>query len=441
MSSKNFFCSNVSDVHVNVFDVPAVGVAEGSGDVAKVQECTGTIETEFEMLMEPGGKPKGLASKSMATTDNVVQKCTNRLIEAAEATPTEGDCNSDSERKLDKQRKQKRKRLYKRQKLAQAKSMSEDGEDPSIINLTERIAAITSAESTPEEAGPAKRVKHAGTGSVKGGGKEAKCGSADGQPGHQEVSQSQPRVLTATEQSDPGKEKRKLNRTSGKKATKAGKKQPYARGEQANAGKDFKTFAQAAASDLRMGVVDMGREGGLAANHLDIFKNALLVALDSLPQDAGDIGVRDVSLEEGFIALKCANQESRDWLCEAVGKMTSLWEGINLKVDRLHVLKDVERVMIFVPGATQSKEIILGRLCRQNSCVKDTSKWRVSRTERYGDAATGGTQLTIWCPKEDAEAVKRAGGKLNCGLDLAFVKFRKVTEMTQLGAAPGRATK
>lgn len=73
--------------------------------------------------------------------------------------------------------------------------------------------------------------------------------------------------------------------------------------------------------------------------------------------------------------------------------------------------------------------------------MTDISKWRVSLTERYGDAATGGTKLTIWCPREEARRVRQVGGKLNCGLDVALVKFQGSSGKTQLGKPPGMAAK
>jgi Domain of unknown function (DUF4780) len=131
----------------------------------------------------------------------------------------------------------------------------------------------------------------------------------------------------------------------------------------------------------------------------------------------------DVKLEDGIITVKCVNQKSKEWLCGIVRKMTNLWEGINLRIDILTSVRNVTKMTIRVPGPTQvNSEVILGRLRRQNACVKDTSKWRVTRTSRYDDGKEGGYILTVFCPKEAAEEIRSAGGKLNCGLDFAYAR-------------------
>ena len=181
-----------------------------------------------------------------------------------------------------------------------------------------------------------------------------------------------------------------------------------------------KTFSEVLGNSLHMGIIC---EGGLDESKLAIVRSAFLNALDSLPEDAGDIGIIDVKLEDGIITVKCVNQESKDWLCGIVGKMTDLWEGIQLRIDSLTSIRNFKRMILRIPGTPVNSGVILARLRRQNACVGDTSKWRVTRTGKYEDGREGGCILTVFCPAEEAEKIKRAGGKLNCGLDFAYARF------------------
>lgn len=187
-----------------------------------------------------------------------------------------------------------------------------------------------------------------------------------------------------------------------------------------------KTYAQVAEVDLVMGVIDLSCEGGLKEAHLSTFKASLLNALDSLEDDVNDIGfVGSAKVERGFISLRCKNQQSKEWLRKAVEHLPGLWEGAKLKCEKLLDLSENRRMVIVAHGTTESSDVILRRLQRQNNCVKDTSNWSVIRTEKFGEAEKVGVVLTVLCPKNDAEAIKIAGGKLNCGLEQAVVKFQR----------------
>lgn len=76
------------------------GVSAGFEEVMQVQACIGTTTLKPEV-------------ESKATTDNAVQQCTKRLVDAVEAI--EGDSDSESKRRLHKQLKQQRKRERRRQ--------------------------------------------------------------------------------------------------------------------------------------------------------------------------------------------------------------------------------------------------------------------------------------------------------------------------------------
>ncbi|XP_037941145.1 uncharacterized threonine-rich GPI-anchored glycoprotein PJ4664.02-like [Teleopsis dalmanni] len=185
-----------------------------------------------------------------------------------------------------------------------------------------------------------------------------------------------------------------------------------------------RSYAQVAGMDLNMGVIDSRVEGPLGEKHLVAFKASLLNAVDSLDNEIGDIGfIGNARLKNGYITIKCKNQQSKAWLISTVTKLEGLWPEAKLTADTLTSLLNEKRILIFVYDSTVGKESILSRLQKQNSCIKDTSKWRIINSSKFGDASNAGVMLTVWCPKEDAEAIKTAGAMLNCGLDQAEVKF------------------
>lgn len=441
----------------------------------KIEEGVSPSEG-VEKVVEVG--PVGLADVAEVPTQEVALRPYDGMVEVAkgipveivvaEAKPEEGK-GSDSELKLRKQLKRKRKRERKKQKLALARAARKDEEDREVSCLTDRLEASIVLDSTLEEEGSAKRFRGETQGiAIAGPSSEGVVSQTeggrdeDGQTASQEVVGTVPKDSSSKEVDtrpsegkrkrnrakvsklsrekadlirknlplgqgeipNPGKVRQQLNRAKGGKSTVVQKAGEH-RGEgKAKAGGGVKPYSWAAANDLRMGVMDVSREGYLESEHLRAFRVALLSAVDSLPADAGDIGVNSVALEDGLITMRCVNQKSKAWLCETVKKMTNLWEGVNLRVDRVDVIKDIRRLMIFVPGEPVDKDIVLKRLRIQNSCVRDTSKWRVSRVQRYGDEASGGNILTVWCPAEDERAIKEAGSRLNCGIELAFVKFQ-----------------
>ena len=62
----------------------------------------------------------------------------------------------------------------------------------------------------------------------------------------------------------------------------------------------------------------------------------------------------------------------------------------------------------------------LARLQRQNSCVKDVSKWHLY-SARPLKSEQSGTLLTLGIPKENIDALREAKGVLFCGLGRAKV--------------------
>lgn len=294
--------------------------------------------------------------------------------------------------------------MSKHEKLRQKRRRRKDKQ--AVVKMTNQINSLLSEETTPEVERPEKRFKGANPKM------SDQIQSRKGKDSRKKPIRQPSKVVkidAAKNSADQKPSSSCKTNVKPKRSAKVGE-----------------TFAQVANSDLTLGITDMSMEGPLENTHVNAFKTSLLCALDDLCDDAGDIGfVGNAKLVDGFIVLRCKNQSTKSWFIKLAQTLTNLWEGAKLRVDNLHALRNEVRMMIIAHGSTEGKDIILKRLQKQNGCVKDTSKWRVPRAEKFADAAKEGVVLTVWCPKEDAEAIRKAGGRLNCGLDQAVVKFMR----------------
>lgn len=394
----------------------------GSNVEIGLAEPVGTKRSITTDGLPKGKTPDGVPAVMLEMVDQAVQSCTKGSTIAVDDPKGVKSLDS-SQLRTKLKRARKRDRQRKRKTLANGSTVGGNGGSSNT----------NSVESTPEEVASGKRFKGViQCPKTHGATNEGEIGIRRNEMGVLPVVVGDPSKLrepvghggqpVTTVVGRASNSRILVGRGGGHppRPTKRKAKQAFTSHQAPREDKRRKTFSEITRGDLHMGIIC---DAGLDESKLAVIRAALLDALDLLPEDAGDIGIMDVKLEEGIITVKCVNQKSKEWLCGIVGKMTDLWEGINLRIDILTSIKNVSKMTLRVAGPTQvNSSVILARLRRQNACVKDTSKWRVTRISKYDDGKGGGHILTVFCPKEAAEEIRSTGGKLNCGLDFVYAR-------------------
>ncbi|KAG5866239.1 hypothetical protein JTB14_027641 [Gonioctena quinquepunctata] len=111
----------------------------------------------------------------------------------------------------------------------------------------------------------------------------------------------------------------------------------------------------------------------LAPEQLDTLQTLILKIIDIIPQDSFMPQFLNCTKQRGTLVLDCNNQESVEWLKDAVQNLIA-WEGPELNVFEPKDVPVLDMLSMWIPGPPESPEQVLERLERQNKGLR-TKEW------------------------------------------------------------------
>lgn len=124
----------------------------------------------------------------------------------------------------------------------------------------------------------------------------------------------------------------------------------------------------------------------------------------------------DTRLHSGAMRLRCANEQTRQWLEKYVPLLDKkkLWKGASLAVIDFRNIPKPHKFNVFVRGLKQSAKYIFGLIDAQNKEI-NTKSWTALACEYKN----GGTQMTIGVGQDSFDILRANSNSLYCGLGKA----------------------